>query len=51
MSDRFFSILARGAASDAARELGVVAGRNWLLSLLTSLLRLGKAAEVSSMAR
>jgi hypothetical protein len=39
-----------GAASVAARELGVLAGRNWLLSLLISLLRLGKAAEVTTIA-
>ena len=31
-----------GVANVAARELGVLAGRNWLLSLLISLLRLGK---------
>ena len=35
-----------GAASDAACELGVLDGRNWLLSLLISLERLGNAAEV-----
>jgi hypothetical protein len=31
-----------GVARFAARELGVLAGRNWLLSLLISLLRLGR---------
>jgi hypothetical protein len=35
-----------GVASDAARELGVLAGRNWLLLLLISLLKLGNVAAV-----
>jgi hypothetical protein len=37
-----------GVARFAARELGVLAGRNWLLSLLISLLRLGSFAVTTT---